>query len=180
MPFPGAAASIVVVTVLVTGASAGTASLRPLADTPPYGGSNAPGLKGDSKPPTCPTRQTDPALKFNPPLAGGPSPDGDVCGTVHNDSLKVTDTRGSGTQIWGGPGNDVINAQNRHIDEIWGGTGKNTATVDSCLPDGKIHDHTNDIASVKKVKVTCPGVTQSRKLRSAAAVTYPYDEPYIS
>jgi len=34
---------------------------------------------------------------------------------------------------------------------------------------------------VTKVKVTCLGVKQSpKKFRSAAAVTYPYDEPYIS
>lgn len=171
-----------VVCLAVLGSGAGAASSRPLADTPPYGDKSktAPGLKGDSKPPTCSTRKSDPALTFNPPLAGGPSPAGDVCGTPHDDSLKVTDTAGAGTQIWAGPGRDVVNAKNGRIDEIWGGTGSNKATIDWCLPDGKIHDGTHDIAKLTKVKVNCTGVTQSRRFRSGAAVTYPYDEPYIS
>jgi hypothetical protein len=170
-----AAAAIVVLAVLLPG----TASPRPFDDTPPYGGTNtAPGLKGGNPPPTCQSRASDPALTFDRPFAGGPSPTGDVCGTLHNDSLKVSDTGGAGTHVSAGAGKDVIKAQNRKIDEIWGGSGSNGATIDACLPDGKIHDTTHDIAHVTVVKVTCTGVKQSHAYR-AATPTYPYDEPYV-
>lgn len=177
MPFRIAAAAIVALAVLVPG----TASPRALDDAPPYGGTkNAPGLNGGTPPPICQSRATDPALTYDRPFAGGPSPNGDVCGTVHNDSLKVTDTAGAGTHVSAGAGRDVIKAQNRRIDEIWGGPGANSATIDWCLPDGKVHDTTHDVAAAKivKVKVNCVGVTQTHRYRSAT-ITYPIVEPDV-
>jgi hypothetical protein len=169
---------IVIFALLVPGA--GAASRQTLADTPPFGGGAAPKVKRDSVPPTCPTRASDPALTSKQPFPGGPSPTGDACGTVHDDSIRVSDSGGDGTHIWAGPGKDAVNAQNKRIDEIWGGSG-DTATIDWCLPDGKIHDHAIGIARPKKVKVQCIGVKpSSHKLQSRAAITYPYDEPYIS
>jgi hypothetical protein len=192
MPIPGAGetlprslrgSSAIAVSLIVGFAlvvpGAGASSRQRLADTPPFGGGAAPSVKRDSVPPTCRTRASDPALTFKQPFAGGPSPTGDACGTLHDDSIKVSDSGGAGTHIWAGPGRDVVNAQNKKIDEIWGGRG-DKATIDWCLPDGKIYDHANGIANPTKVKVNCVGVTRSSKLLSRSAITYPYDEPYIS
>jgi len=171
-------ALVVLFAVLVPASGAGVASPGARRDdTPPYGGKNPP--SGKSTAPACSedVRPADPAIKQKFP--GGQSPTGDVCGSFRDDTITVTDTHGGGTEVWAGPGNDTVNTQNHRVDEILGGPGKNSATVDACLPDGKIFDHTVDVAHVKKKKVKCTDVTLTRRVQAGAAPTYPYDEPDI-
>src|SRR5262245_14208021 len=109
--FSAIALSLVVVFAVLVPGSAGAHSPLAVDDQPPSAGKSPPGLKSKSEPPTCTTRRSDPAYGLNRPFAGGPAPSGDVCGTVHDDKLKVTDAAGDGTQIWGGPGDDFVHAQ---------------------------------------------------------------------
>jgi len=167
---------VVVLGVLIPVSGAGIASSgAQRGDRKP-----APGVKPNTKPPDSCTKRAQPGGRaIVQSFVGGPSPNGDVCGGFQNDSLTVNDKGGPGTQIWGGPGDDVINAKNSMVDEIWGDSGHNKATIDWCLPDGKVHDTVHNVPNPKKVKVTCHNVKQSGKHASAAAITYPYAEPLI-
>jgi hypothetical protein len=169
-------ALLVVLTAFVPASGAGIASPSTGLDTPPStGAKGAPSLK-ENKTPICNVSPSVPAYTASHPWPGGPN---DVCGSFKDDSLWVTDAAGGGTSISAELGNDAINAQNTKIDYIWGGPGDNSAKIDWCLPDGKIHDETTDVAHVKKVKVKCTGVKRSSRRLSAAAITYPYEEPLI-
>src|SRR5262249_11869983 len=106
-------------------------------------------------------------------------PDVDVCGSNKDDYLLVTDAGGGGTSISGGIGNDTIDAKNNKIDYLWGGPGSNSATIDWCLPNGKIKDTATQFVHVTKVKVKCTGVKPSTRRTSSAAITYPFEEPLI-
>src|SRR4051794_28951661 len=77
-------------------------------DVPPFGGKGAPNLAADSKPPACHPGKSVPAMTFAEPSAGG----GDLCGSLHDDNIKVTDANGP-ANVWGGPGDDFFDAQNR-------------------------------------------------------------------
>ena len=176
------AASLVVAVFVCVQSSGAAVSSRgtPLDDPKPAdSGTKAP----KSKPPICPaSRAADPGYKFTQPFHGGRSPLGDACGTSHDDSMKIVDSPTGGTQVWAGPGNDNVDAKNGKIDEIWGGADNNSATIDWCLPNGKIHDTVHDAppARVKKVKVKCTDATSKSRRRGDAPIDLPYVEPDVS
>jgi hypothetical protein len=168
---------VVLLGVLVHASGAGSASPSTHRDTKPPDVKAAPPLKANATPAACTNiSPSTKAYTFDHPFPGGSI---DVCGTFKGDSLWVTDNAGGGTQVWAGSGNDIVRANNKKIDYIWGGPGKNSATIDWCLPNGQIHDTTVDVAHVKKVKTKCTGVKRSSRHTAATAITYPYEEPLI-
>ena len=124
---------------------------------------------------------SSPAVKLDRPFLGGPQVS--VCGSFKNDELKINRGGGHGTQIWAGPGNDRIEDQNGAINEIWGGTGKNSASIDICKgTGGAVRDTVHDVGAkgLTTKLVKCPGLrTGSSRRLPQQATEYPKIPPFI-
>jgi hypothetical protein len=147
-------------TVLVLAGGAGALSVPP-----PYGDPPA----APAVPP--PTKTPKPC---NQPLSGPagirdrrpdyPQP---LCGTSQADVL--TATRGGGG-IWGYQGNDTLMARNGAPDEVFGGRGRDTATLDRC-------DSPAGIEQVTRSKRSCNGVSPLHNAMFHSTLPGPNDYP---
>jgi hypothetical protein len=112
------AAAAVVLAVAVSGGSAD--AVRPL-DTPPAN----PG-QGAPQPPKACNAVVAGLTGMNLARSDHPEP---ICGSNENDVLKATHGPGA---IWGYRGNDTLRSANGDPDEVIGGDGTDTATIDAC------------------------------------------------
>jgi hypothetical protein len=139
-PRIGLVAASVALAVGLFGGSA--EAVRPLDTPPPYSGQGAP----PKPPPSCKAVVAGLA-GMKDTRSDYPQP---ICGTNDNDVL--TATRGGGA-IWGYRGNDTLRARNGSPDEVIGGDGTDSATIDeSC-------DTTTSIEKITRKPGPCNGVT---------------------
>jgi hypothetical protein len=90
-----------------------------------------------------------------------------ICGSRYDDKLPSK----LGATIWGYAGKDTIQARNGRADEISGGPGKDTATVDA----------KDTVKGVEKClgRPSCPRASASVKRLTASQVQFVLEEPIV-